>query len=60
MCYGMYAVGVIQDRRLTIKAVGGTATHELGHILGMSHDEMNGSRSFLVDSARDTVPAALL
>lgn len=45
MCYGRYAVGIVQDGRATVTAVGGTATHELGHLLGMSHDDFEGSMS---------------
>ena len=44
MCYGKYSVGVVQDRRPTLAAVGTTAAHEMGHILGMSHDELDGSK----------------
>ena len=41
MCYLNFAVGVVQDARGALNAVGGTATHELGHILGMSHDDVD-------------------
>lgn len=43
MCYGRYSVGIVQDGRFSISGVGGTAAHELGHILGMSHDDFEGS-----------------
>ena len=39
MCYESYAIGIVQDLRVGIANVGGTASHELGHILGMSHDD---------------------
>ena len=44
ICYGRYSVGIVQDARTSVRTVGGTATHEMGHILGMSHDDSNGSR----------------
>lgn len=47
MCYGSHSVGIVQDSRNRANAVGGTATHELGHLLGMSHDDFEGSRSQL-------------
>ena len=43
MCFMHFAVGVVQDARGALNAVGGTATHELGHILGMSHDDTDAS-----------------
>ncbi len=48
ICYGRYSVGIVQDTRVSVRAVGGTATHEMGHILNMSHDSVEGSRSSLV------------
>ena len=47
ICYGRYSVGIVQDARFRVQAVGGTATHELGHILGMSHDEADGSKDVM-------------
>ena len=38
MC-GISSVGVSQDRRSGVDAVGSTAAHELGHILNMQHDD---------------------
>ena len=43
MCYGRYSIGIVQDGRQGTAGVGATATHELGHILGMSHDDYEGS-----------------
>lgn len=39
MCYSSFAIGIIQDTKGGITYVGGTSCHELGHILGMSHDD---------------------
>lgn len=45
MCYELFSVGIVQDGRGGVNYVGGTAAHELGHILGVSHDEFEGSES---------------
>ena len=47
MCYQSYGVGIVQDQKLGLNFVGVTATHEVGHILGMSHDDTTESKWFL-------------
>lgn len=39
MCRGRSSVGLSQDGRGSLAAVGSTAAHELGHIFSMDHDD---------------------
>ena len=41
---GSSAVGVTQDTRRPPASVGATASHELGHIMNMDHDDAGESR----------------
>ena len=52
MCYGSHSVGIVQDGRNRANAVGGTATHELGHLLGMSHDDFEGSMCLAISTGK--------
>ncbi|XP_069618537.1 snake venom metalloproteinase atroxlysin-1-like [Ranitomeya imitator] len=40
MC-GAYSAGVIQDHNTNAASVGSTVAHEMGHNLGMDHDDLN-------------------
>ena len=48
MCNEFTSVGLSQDRRSGVDAVGSTAAHELGHIFNMDHDD--DPQSKLVDA----------
>lgn len=39
MCSDRSSVGVSQDGRGGVEAVGSTAAHEMGHIFSMAHDD---------------------
>ena len=40
VCSSSFSVGVTQDTGRAETSVGATATHELGHILNMDHDDL--------------------
>ena len=43
MCSSTASVGVTQDTGRSEQAVGATASHELGHIMNMDHDDRGES-----------------
>ena len=45
MCYGSQSIGIVQDKSASIRSTGGTLAHELGHILGMKHDDSRSRES---------------